>query len=128
MAVLDGAPGLRSARYHPRPGANDADRRLYLLEQLKGLPEPWDARFTCTVAIATPQGETWFAQGECQGIITSAQRGSGGFGYDPIFYLPAFGMTMAQLAEDHKNQISHRARALQAALPVLRKLANAQVG
>jgi XTP/dITP diphosphohydrolase len=124
VAALSGGPGLHSARYHPRPGANDADRRHYLLENLQGLPQPWAARFCCTVAIANPQGQVWYAQGECPGQIIVEERGSNGFGYDPVFYLPELGLTMAELDEAHKNQISHRSRALQAALPILQKIAD----
>ena len=124
VAALGGEPGLHSARYHPRPGASDADRRLYLLEKLNDISQPWHARFICTVAVANPQGDLWYATGECPGLITPIQRGSGGFGYDPVFYMPDLGATMAELDEDRKNQISHRARALQSALPILRQLAS----
>lgn len=126
VAVLGGAPGLHSARYHPKPGATDADRRQYLLQKLHGVAQPWEARFHCTVAIANQKGEVWYASGECPGRIIPEERGSGGFGYDPIFLLHEAGLTMAELSEAHKNQISHRARALRAALPILRGLADLQ--
>jgi XTP/dITP diphosphohydrolase len=74
------------------------------------------------VAICTPQGDLHTAEGVCEGVIVSAPAGSGGFGYDPIFYLPGQSMTMAQLPPQVKNQISHRARAVQAALPTLMHL------
>ncbi len=120
--ALDGAPGLHSARYHPRPGASDADRRQYLLQNLAGRQRPWKAHFHCTVALASPRGQVWFAEGDCPGEVIPEERGQNGFGYDPIFWLPERGQTMAELPSEVKNQISHRARALQAALPILEKL------
>jgi len=122
VQALGGAPGLHSARYAPQTGATDADRRAYLLENLRGKPRPWLARFVCTVAIATPQGEIFFTEGECPGEIIPEERGTHGFGYDPIFYFPERGMTMAELPPEEKNRISHRARAVMAAVPILRQL------
>lgn len=123
--VLGGQPGLYSARYSPKPSATDADRRIYMLANLAGKERPWLAHFHCTVAIATPGGEMFFADGDCPGEIIPEERGTGGFGYDPIFFLPEQGLTMAELAEKEKNRISHRARAIVAALPVLDRLMNA---
>jgi XTP/dITP diphosphohydrolase len=120
--ALDGAPGLYSARFSPKPNAQDADRRAYLLEKLQGLPRPWPARFHCTVAIATPSGEMFHAEGICPGEILDHEAGTNGFGYDPLFFLPQFNCTMAELSSEEKNKISHRARALQAALPILKRL------
>jgi XTP/dITP diphosphohydrolase len=120
--ALGGAPGLYSARYSPKPGANDADRRAFILHNLKDKPRPWTAHFHATIAIANPSGEVEFAQGECFGEIIPEARGSGGFGYDPIFLFPELGKTMAELEMDEKNRISHRARAATNALPLLRKL------
>lgn len=119
---LGGQPGIRSARYSTRPGAGDADRRAYLLEKLAGRPGPWTARFRCVIAIAKPDGEIFFAEGVCPGQIIPEERGEQGFGYDPIFLLPELGMTMAELPMVEKNRISHRARAVQAAIPVLNSL------
>jgi len=119
---LDGQPGLRSHRFAPWPDATDADRRVYLLQRLAGKPRPWKAHFHCTVAIATPAGEVQYADGECYGEIIPTERGSNGFGYDPIFYIHGQQATMAELGLDVKNQISHRARAIQAAIPILKKL------
>lgn len=112
VAALGGAPGLYSARYSPKPGATDADRRVYLLGQLKALPRPWTARFACTVALAIPGKPLQFAEGFCPGEIIPDERGSNGFGYDPIFLLPEMGLTMAELSMDDKNRLSHRARAV----------------
>lgn len=117
--VLGGKPGLHSARFSPLPNASDADRRAYLLEQLRGLPQPWTARFRCIIAMASPDGETRFAEGVCPGEIIPEERGSNGFGYDPIFLLPETGLTMAQLPMQEKNLISHRARAVRAARGLL---------
>ena len=122
IAALDGAPGIHSARYAPQPGATDADRRAYLLAQLEGRPAPWAARFHCTVAIALKDGELLYAEGNCPGEIIPEERGSNGFGYDPIFLLPELGRTMAELSMAQKNHLSHRARAIQAALPLLEEI------
>ena len=121
--ALGGLPGVRSARFSPLPGATDADRRSYLLEQLAGKPRPWAAHFHCTVALAEADGEITYFEGDCPGEIIPAERGTNGFGYDPIFLLPELGHTMAELSTDEKNQLSHRARAIKAAIPTLRRLA-----
>ena len=117
--VLNGLPGIRSARFSPLPNATDADRRTYLLNMLKIHPRPWQAHFHCTVAIATPLGALYYSQGNCPGEIIPDERGNNGFGYDPIFLLPEMGLTMAELTMDQKNRLSHRARAVKAALPIL---------
>ena len=122
--ALNGLPGIRSARFSPLPKATDADRRTYLLSLLKDYPRPWNAHFHCTVAIATPQQEIIFTQGDCPGEIIPFERGTNGFGYDPIFLLPEVGLTMAELSMDEKNLLSHRARAIKAAIPVLHKILN----
>jgi len=120
--ALDGAPGLYSARYSAKPGAQDADRRAYLLEKLRAKPRPWTARFHATIAIASPEGGVQILEGMCRGEIIPEERGAGGFGYDPIFLLTELGKTMAELSMDEKNRLSHRARAVQNAKPVLRKI------
>jgi len=115
--ALNGAPGIHSARYVP---GHDADRVAALLAQLRGVPwERRTARFRCVVVIATPTGELDRTEGVCEGVIAFGPAGQGGFGYDPIFYLPDHGCTMAQLPEVEKNRISHRARAIMAAIPML---------
>lgn len=124
--ALGGLPGIHSKRFSQKPGATDADRRLYLLQRLQDHPRPWTARFHCTVALATPQGALYFAEGECPGEIIPDERGQNGFGYDPIFLLPNLGLTMAELSTEMKNRLSHRARAIQAARPVLTKLITPQ--
>lgn len=117
--ALDGLPGLHSARFAPWTGASDADRRSLLLERLQSKAPPWTARFRCIVAVASPSGETQFAQGTCPGVIISEERGQKGFGYDPIFLLPELGKTMAELDMQEKNRLSHRGRAVRAAYPIL---------
>lgn len=119
---LDGMPGLHSARFSPIPNATDADRRAYLLMKLDSLPQPWRARFHCTVALATPDGTLHFSTGECFGEIIPQERGRGGFGYDPIFLVQGMDKTMAELSMDEKNRLSHRARAVLAIKPVLAKI------
>jgi XTP/dITP diphosphohydrolase len=120
--ALNGEPGIRSARYAPVPDATDATRRAYLLSRLQNQTRPWKAHFHCTVAIAEQDGTVHFSEGKVYGEIIPEERGTNGFGYDPIFYLPEIGKTMAELNMAEKNQLSHRARAVQAALPVLHQL------
>ncbi|MFU8826444.1 MAG: RdgB/HAM1 family non-canonical purine NTP pyrophosphatase [Brevefilum sp.] len=117
VEVLQGAPGVYSARYAPKENATDADRRSYLLAQLKDKPQPWKAHFHCTAVLALPSGECIVTVGRCDGVIIPDERGTGGFGYDPIFFLSEYQATMAQLPPHEKNRISHRARAVAALLP-----------
>jgi XTP/dITP diphosphohydrolase len=119
--ALGGLPGVRSRRFSPKAGATDADRRLYLLERLTEKPRPWSAHFHCTVAVYTPSGETFFAEGNCYGEIIPEERGSHGFGYDPIFFLPELNQTMAELSLEQKNRLSHRALAIQSVLSILKR-------
>lgn len=122
VTALGGAPGVRSARFSPKQSATDADRREYLLERLTGIPRPWQARFVCIVVVSTPLEELFFTEGICPGEIIPEERGTGGFGYDPIFFLPEQHKTMAELDMQIKNQISHRGRAVAAMHPILRSL------
>ena len=119
LEALNGAPGLYSARYSPKIGANDKDRRDYLLEKLRDISKPWPARFHCTVAIAVPEGEIHIVEGNCPGEIIPEERGESGFGYDPIFLVAGFDRTMAELSLPEKNSISHRGKAIKAAVPIL---------
>lgn len=122
--VLGGEPGRLSARYAGE-GASDRDRIDYLLAKLKGVPgEKLSARFRCVIAIATPEGEVELCSGECHGFITLKPRGRRGFGYDPIFYLPELGKTMAELSLDVKNKVSHRGAAAREAIKLLRRKYN----
>lgn len=120
VQALDGAPGVRSARM-AGPDRSDEERRRILLGQLRGQPRPWVARFCCSVALANPAGQIDSASGECPGEIIPQERGSGGFGYDPIFLVVGTRRTMAELSLDEKNRLSHRARALKALLPALKQ-------
>lgn len=120
--ALNGAPGLYSARYSPKPNATDKDRRNYLLENLKDKPQAWKAHFHATIAIAKPTGELEFAEGNCYGEIISEERGTNGFGYDPIFLLPELNKTMSELDDEHKNRISHRGLAVMNAMKILEKI------
>ncbi len=117
--ALNGEPGLHSARLIPKPGATDADRRQLLLGRLREFPRPWTARFRCVVALTDPSGRTEFAEGVCEGEIIPEERGVNGFGYDPIFLIPDLGKTMAELEMLEKNEISHRAAAIKAAVPLI---------
>jgi XTP/dITP diphosphohydrolase len=124
--ALGGAPGLHSARYSSITNANDADRRTLLLKNLRGRPQPWTAHFHCTVAIAKPDGTVFLSEGDVYGQILPEERGSNGFGYDPLFLLPGLGRSMAELSNEEKNRLSHRALAVQAALPTLQRLIGAE--
>lgn len=117
--VLEGAPGPRSARLGA-PDLSDADRRHLLLEMLQFHPRPWRARFHSAVALADPKGKIDLAEGICSGEIIAEERGSGGFGYDPIFLVDGTDRTMAELSMEEKNRLSHRARAIKALMPRLK--------
>jgi XTP/dITP diphosphohydrolase len=117
--ALGGAPGVRTARWAGE-GASDRDRYELLLRKLEGVPEAErTARFRCVIALAWPDGRTEVAEGTCEGSIAQAPRGSHGFGYDPVFFVPEFHCTMAELPAEVKNRISHRARAAQAVRALL---------
>ena len=120
--VLDGAPGLHSARYSTLPNATDADRRATLLLNLSQYPRPWAAKFRATIAIASPGRGVKLAEGICPGEIVPTERGKGGFGYDPIFLLSDINKTMAELQMDEKNRLSHRGQAVRKAIPILVEL------
>ena len=110
--ALQGRPGVFSSRY-AGGDATDADRYRKLLKEMAGVPEgEREAAFICAVAIASPNGKVEVVKGECRGEIALAPKGSHGFGYDPVFYFPEAGKTMAELEPEVKNRISHRARAL----------------
>ncbi len=119
--ALDGRPGVYSARY-AGPDATDRDRYQKVLAELQQYPErPRSARFWCVVAIASPDDEIFTAEASVEGEIITAARGEHGFGYDPIFYLPDLGKTMAELPTEIKNQISHRGKAAIAAKALLQR-------
>ena len=118
--ALGGAPGIYSARYGG-PDLDDAGRCQLLLAQLAPYPERAQrrARFRCVLCAASPDGRQSQAEGTCEGLIAPAPAGAYGFGYDPVFLLPAYAQTMAQLDPSVKNRHSHRAQALAALRPLL---------
>ena len=119
--ALGGRPGIRSARYGG-PELSDGDRVALLLTELNGVAwEQRTAHFRAAIAIACPDGRSWVVEGYCDGFISKQMVGEKGFGYDPVFFLPALQATMAQLSEDEKNKISHRAEAMRKARSLLDK-------
>jgi XTP/dITP diphosphohydrolase len=128
--ALEGAPGVRSARFAAdagmvdSPDANDNTdvwNNLLLIERLAGLPEELrTARYRCVLAVAYDGEVFTTAEGSVEGVILEAPRGAGGFGYDPLFYLPTLGLTMAEVDPGTKLSLSHRGRAMAALLPLLR--------
>lgn len=120
--ALNGEPGVYSARY-AGPGASDADRYRKLLSALGDLPSARrTARFRCVIAIVAPDGRSYTCSGSVEGLILREPVGDQGFGYDPIFWLPQFELSMAQLSPEQKNRISHRGKAAAAAKELLREL------
>jgi XTP/dITP diphosphohydrolase len=120
--ALGGAPGVHSARY--AGGGGDAANNTKLLEALLGVPpERRSARFRSVLALADPGGplgdEVITGEGACEGVVLEAPRGTGGFGYDPLFLVPALGQTFAELGVGTKGKLSHRARAMQSIKPRL---------
>ena len=122
--ALDGAPGLYSARYGSTDGQklSDAERRAFLIKNLQDKPRPWTARFHATIVVAVPNGKTHLAEGFCEGEIIPEERGTGGFGYDPVFLLTELGKTMAELSMEEKNRLSHRAQAVINAKKILAQI------
>ena len=137
VEALAGAPGAHSARY-AGPSATDEDNNRKLLQALKGIePGRRGAKFVCVMACvdlaeASRKSSPWacqgvesfrpfIAQGECQGEILTEEQGQGGFGYDPLFFIPHLGKTMAQLSQKEKNEVSHRGHALKALRGYLRE-------
>ena len=108
--ALNGEPGVYSARYGG-PGLDDTGRWQLLLKNMEGI-ENRACKFVSVICCCFPDGQQLSARGECPGILAHGPTGDGGFGYDPIFYLPELGKTMAQLTPEEKNKISHRAKAL----------------
>ena len=117
---LEGFPGVRSARFAGED-ATDEVRNRKVLDLLEGVPQSErKARFRCAIAVAAPDGQVEVVAGACEGEIALEPRGNTGFGYDPIFIVPAYGKTFAELGQEKKNQISHRANALKKARDLLR--------
>ena len=119
--VLNGEPGIYSARYLGEDTSYDIKNQS-ILDRMKDVPEEKrDARFVCAVAVLLPDGEELVARGTLEGRIGYEIKGEHGFGYDPIFYLPEYQMTSAQISPDEKNRISHRSKALKKMFEILEK-------
>lgn len=119
--ALGGEPGVYSARYGGDSCKNDTERYEYLLKKLENVPDAErTAKFVSVITLISPDGSTIVARGECPGRILREARGENGFGYDPVFFVEEDGMTMAEMSAERKNEISHRARALQALAEKLR--------
>lgn len=112
VETLGGFPGVRSARLAP----TQPERTAELWRRLEGRPRPWSARFVCVIALAVPDMETRYFEGECRGELLPEARGSQGFGYDPVFLVPRAGKTFGEMPVDEKRRYSHRAAALRALL------------
>jgi XTP/dITP diphosphohydrolase len=120
--ALGGAPGVYSARFAGE-GAKDADNIKKLMSLLRDTSsENRGARFVCVIAIATPSGDVNLVEGDCRGFIAAEERGASGFGYDPVFVVPEYGKTFAELGSEIKNKISHRAVALGKLCNILERL------
>lgn len=122
VEALAGMPGVYSARYAGE-NANDNDNNTLLLNNLADVPdEKRGARFVCCITLCLPDGRIYKAHGSAQGYILHRTRGKGGFGYDPLFFVPEYNATFAELTLDIKNSISHRYKALQALYEQIKEL------
>ena len=118
---LNGEPGIYSQRF-AGPGASDADKNNKLLRLLFGVPyEKRTARFVCAIAVVFPDGTSFTVRGTCEGYIAEVPAGINGFGYDPLFYIPAYNMTIAEMGSEAKNAISHRGNALRLMVQELKR-------
>ncbi len=116
--ALNGAPGVYSSRF----AASDPGRIAKLLDLMKDVPESRrTARFRCVIAVASPDGQIETCEGTLEGLIAPEPKGSNGFGYDPVFYIPDLGKHVAELTPEQKNAISHRGEALRKAKAILRR-------
>nr|WP_131918553.1 XTP/dITP diphosphatase [Heliophilum fasciatum] len=126
--ALQGAPGIYSARFAGEP-KDDRRNIAKLLTQLEGVPaQARTARFVCALALLLPDGREVIVEGTCEGQITTSLRGDGGFGYDPVFLIPALGQTFAEIDGAEKNRRSHRAQAMQALIKALPSLLGVDKG
>jgi XTP/dITP diphosphohydrolase len=117
--ALGGRPGVYSARFLGRETPYAERFRVILADMQAVPPEQRTARFRCVIALADPSGELQLAEGTIEGVIPEGPRGENGFGYDPLFFVPAYGKTTAEMTSEEKNQISHRGRAAEAARRLL---------
>ena len=121
IAYLGQRPGVFSARY-AGPQARDEDNNTKVFQEMRGVPlSERGARFVCAIVLYTPDGAWEWVEGESPGVITESPRGSNGFGYDPLFLVLDLGKTFAELSQEEKNRISHRARAMEKLRPHLKK-------
>ncbi|MCO5385839.1 XTP/dITP diphosphatase [Desulfosporosinus sp.] len=120
--ALDGAPGVYSARFagEPKDDERNNDKLLQLLETVAD--DQRQARFRCALVVATPEGEEFLTEGTVEGQILTQRRGTDGFGYDPLFFVPEYARTMAELTIAEKNKLSHRAQAFRKVIPILQAL------
>jgi XTP/dITP diphosphohydrolase len=122
VAALGGQPGIYTARFGD-PGLSSRERCLYLLERLRGVADDErQAVFRCVIVLMDPAGRMIMREGRCSGVIGHELRGEGGFGYDPLFWLPEHGCTFAELSSEQKDLSSHRAQAMRAMIPALTAL------
>jgi len=118
--ALDGAPGIYSARFCGEDSTYP-EKFAKIFEMLKDVPEEKrTAKFVCSIAVVRPDGSEFTVRGEVCGVLHEKPMGDGGFGYDPIFYVPEFGMTTAQMTKEQKNSISHRGKASRAMAEMLK--------
>jgi XTP/dITP diphosphohydrolase len=123
--ALDGEPGVYSARYANTAKDDHPGRYQIVLDKLAAKNVPWPertARFRCVIALATKEGLIGVAEGSVEGFIAYEPKGENGFGYDPIFFVPEFDQTLAQVPSAQKHQISHRGRAARAAIPLIKQM------
>jgi len=123
VEALNGQPGVHSARYAGEQGNDAANNAKLLIALADVADDKRQAAFHCVMALATPSGDCVTYTGKVSGLILREQRGDAGFGYDPLFMVPEYGKTMAELPLDIKNRISHRGNALRQVIPVLQELA-----
>lgn len=120
--ALNGAPGVYSARFAGEP-KDDERNNGKLLQQLESTSDDKrTARFRCALVVVTPEGEEFLTEGSVEGQILRQRRGTDGFGYDPLFYVPEYARTMAELTLTEKNKLSHRAQAFRKVIPILQTL------
>lgn len=125
VEALGGKPGILSARY----AETNPERIARLLKELEDVPlSKRIARFVCAMSLSDPEGNVVVRTGYCYGTIANEPRGTNGFGYDPVFYIPQLGRTMAELSLDEKNHISHRAKAARQLIPIIEKVVDKTVG
>ena len=123
---LRGEPGIYSARYAGE-GASTPENNRKLLKEMQGVPlSKRGARFRCVLAVVSPEGKEVVVEGSCRGRIGFKEVGKKGFGYDPLFVLPSYGKTMAELSIEEKNRISHRGKALRKLRKIIKTIINAK--